>query len=134
MGKRTVESQEKFYFYDPLLKSIYPVFGPISGGTRVTIYGENLNIGYNVSVYLDNLECHRIVPTDNKIVNELSCLTSSSQRPYTVTTIRVQIDLAVRLLNAKFTYRPDPTIISLNPFTSFESGGRTVLIKVIFNC
>lgn len=137
VGKRTVESQEQFYFHEPLLKSIYPVFGPISGGTRVTIYGDNLNIGHNVSIYLDNLECRRITlpaTEDNPIIdlNELTCLTSPSQRPYTVTTIRVQIDSAIRLLHAKFTYRSDPTIISLDPFTSFESGGRTITIKVFF--
>lgn len=130
-GKRVVESRDYFQFRDPLLKSIYPVFGPISGGTKVTVYGEQLNIGYNISIHLDNLECQTLpgnIPLAT--TDQLTCVTSPSQRPYTVTAVRVQIDSAIRLLHAKFTYRPDPIIIAIEPFTSFESGGRLITVKV----
>uniref|UniRef100_A0A914CJF6 Sema domain-containing protein n=1 Tax=Acrobeloides nanus TaxID=290746 RepID=A0A914CJF6_9BILA len=125
-GRRMVESTQHYKFSDPVPKSIYPTFGPISGGTRLSIFGHNLNLGSNVTVFLDNLPCKIVEETDES--EQIICTTSPSSRIYTVTAIRLQIDDFVKLFDAKFAYRPDPTVMAINPTTTFESGGRTVTV------
>lgn len=129
-GRRTVESKAHYRFVDPQPKTIYPQFGPQSGGTRVVIHGDNLHAGRNISVHLDNLPCE-VVRGGEETGKEgqITCLTTASPRPYTITAIRVQVDSAVRLLHgAKFTYRTDPVVTSIQPAVAFESGGRVLTI------
>src|SRR5690606_10844732 len=85
-GKRYVESSENFYFKQPMPKSIYPSFGPVSGGTKLSISGTNLDIGSNVSIHLDNLPC-KVVET-RRVSGEIICITSKSKRIYDVSAVR----------------------------------------------
>ena len=125
-GKRYVESSENFYFRQPMPKSIYPSFGPVSGGTKLSISGTNLDIGSNVSVHLDNLPCK--VVENRRVSGEIICITSKGKRIYDVSAIRVQIDDAVRIFDSRFSYRPDPTVDSISPTASFVSGGRKIIV------
>lgn len=50
-----------------------------------------------------------------------------------MTAVRLQIDSAVRLFNSRFEYRPDPTVITIEPKTAFENGGRKIFVKVWYN-
>ncbi|KAH7725496.1 PLX-2 protein [Aphelenchoides avenae] len=70
-GKRSVESSTMFHFRSPTPRSVYPVFGPISGGTQLSIYGDNLHVGSNVSVHLDNLPC-QVLPEGSNFDSVLS--------------------------------------------------------------
>lgn len=128
-GRRTVESTENFRFQEPIIRSIYPNFGPLSGGTRLVIYGDNLNVGANVSIFLDNHPCE-LMDESPRLPNEIYCRTTESHRAYTVTALRLQIDDTVRVLATNFEYRPNPSIDSINPLVSIESGGRNLLIEV----
>uniref|UniRef100_A0A915D9Z4 IPT/TIG domain-containing protein n=1 Tax=Ditylenchus dipsaci TaxID=166011 RepID=A0A915D9Z4_9BILA len=114
-GKRVVESAntQHFHFQDPLPKSIYPVFGPIAGGTRLAIHGDHLSIGSNISVHLDNLPC-QVVRDEEAEENsgQITCITSPSTSPI-----------------PSLLFEPNPTIESMEPRSSFESGGRMVNIK-----
>ncbi|VDM45368.1 unnamed protein product [Toxocara canis] len=51
-GRRFVDSSALFHFVDPQPKSVYPTFGPVSGGTRITIYGSNLSVDSNTTVLI----------------------------------------------------------------------------------
>jgi hypothetical protein len=128
-GRQTVESTQHYRFQEPLIRSIYPNFGPLSGGTRLTIYGDNLNVGANISIFLDNHPCELFDDTP-RLANEIYCRTSESHRAYTVTALRLQIDDTVRILSINYEYRTDPSIESIAPLISFESGGRNLMIKV----
>jgi hypothetical protein len=45
----------------PSVCNIYPNFGPKTGGTKITIYGENLAIGNeNISLFLGDHRCEEI--------------------------------------------------------------------------
>ena len=44
-GTVTANSTEQFQFITPTVLSVDPIFGPISGGTRVSVKGTNLDIG-----------------------------------------------------------------------------------------
>lgn len=130
-ARRVVESTEYFRFKEPVMKSIYPNFGPLNGGTRLAIYGENLNVGGNVTIFLDNHPCE-LDESSARSTQEIFCRTSESHRSYTVTAIRLQIDDTVRVLSTNFEYRPDPSIDSITPLVTFESGGRHLLIEACF--
>nr|CAD2125875.1 unnamed protein product [Meloidogyne enterolobii] len=131
-GKNDENKQQNndgiFNYLSPEPISVQPNFGPQSGGTRFEIFGKNLNVGRNVSVHFDNLECQ--IVGEERLSDQLSCLTgSSTRRTYTVTAIRLQIDKAVRLIpDARFEYRADPIIIDIQPRTAPEGGGRNLTI------
>uniref|UniRef100_A0A7E4V2I7 Plexin-A4 n=1 Tax=Panagrellus redivivus TaxID=6233 RepID=A0A7E4V2I7_PANRE len=125
-GKRFVESKEHFVFKEPVPMAIFPAFGPMSGGTKLTISGTNLDLGSNVSVHLDNLSCK--VVEGPRASGEIVCITAPSARVYDVSGIRVQIDGAVRVFNSKFSYRPDPYVDGITPTASFVSGGRIIVV------
>lgn len=55
------ESNKKYRFVDPKIKSISPVMGPMNGGTRLTIYGEHLNAGSDVQAFVENIPCQIIL-------------------------------------------------------------------------
>lgn len=44
-------------FQDPIIKGIQPLWGPVSGGTEITIHGENLNTGRIITASIDSTEC-----------------------------------------------------------------------------
>uniref|UniRef100_A0A915LS41 Sema domain-containing protein n=1 Tax=Meloidogyne javanica TaxID=6303 RepID=A0A915LS41_MELJA len=131
-GKNDENKQQNndgiFNYLSPEPNSVQPNFGPQSGGTRFEIFGKNLNVGRNVSVHFDNLECQ--IVGEERLSDQLSCLTgSSTRRAYTVTAIRLQIDRTVRLIpDARFEYRTDPIIIDIQPRTAPEGGGRNLTI------
>uniref|UniRef100_A0A915MX25 Sema domain-containing protein n=1 Tax=Meloidogyne javanica TaxID=6303 RepID=A0A915MX25_MELJA len=133
-GKNEENKQQNndgiFNYLSPEPNSVQPNFGPQSGGTRFEIFGKNLNVGRNVSVHFDNLECQIVGEERLFYSDQLSCLTgSSTRRAYTVTAIRLQIDKAVRLIpDARFEYRADPIIIDIQPRTAPEGGGRNLTI------
>ena len=56
----TAQSLEEFKFLEPQLMGVHPSFGPIDGGTNVTIIGENLHIGSNRTIKLAGIECKEV--------------------------------------------------------------------------
>ncbi|CAD5226439.1 unnamed protein product [Bursaphelenchus xylophilus] len=126
-GKRQVESDAHFHFLEPVIRSIQPSFGPMSGGTRLRIHGENLDVGAMVNVSVDRIPC-KVIP-EERSKNQIMCLTGRSPTAYTAETIRLQVDETIRILNAEFEYRPDPTVVSVDPLVAFESGGRLLTVK-----
>lgn len=127
-GKRQVESAEHFHFLEPTIRSIQPNFGPLSGGTKLDVHGENLDVGANVSVYLDNLLCK--LEEKSRSRNMLTCVTSASDKAYSVSSVKLQVDGTTRILNTKFEYRADPSITHIDPLVAYESGGRILNVKV----
>ncbi|VDK63949.1 unnamed protein product [Anisakis simplex] len=127
-GKRFADSESRFKFVDPQPKSIYPSYGPVSGGTKVVIYGTNLNVGSNMSVFVGEHRC-QLLRDENEMNGALTCLTGRVHRPQVIASIRIQIDRAERILERKFEYREDPVIRSIYPTSAFESGGRLITVE-----
>uniref|UniRef100_A0A1I7Y844 Sema domain-containing protein n=1 Tax=Steinernema glaseri TaxID=37863 RepID=A0A1I7Y844_9BILA len=126
-GRRNVDSNTFYQFVSPAVESVFPTYGPISGGTKLTIYGKNLNVGSNRSVSLDDLPC-QILPESNS-TKSVICVTSPSTRTRETGSLKIQIDDYVQTISSKYTYRPDPVIKSIDPTASFESGGRVVTVQ-----
>uniref|UniRef100_A0AC35U6B2 Sema domain-containing protein n=1 Tax=Rhabditophanes sp. KR3021 TaxID=114890 RepID=A0AC35U6B2_9BILA len=126
-ARRTVDSVDSFEYLEIFTSSVYPNFGPISGGTSLSVYGSNLNIGSNISIHLDNFPC--VIDIDRNSSEIISCKTSESNRSYTVSAIRLQIDNAVKVINSGYEYRPNPAISKIFPTMSFKSGGVRVNVE-----
>uniref|UniRef100_A0A915BHS0 Sema domain-containing protein n=3 Tax=Parascaris univalens TaxID=6257 RepID=A0A915BHS0_PARUN len=126
-GRRFVDSSSMFQFVDPQPKSVFPTFGPLSGGTRLAIYGANLNVGSNTTILIGTYPCKML--HENELHAAIVCVTSRSEKPISVESIRIQIDRSVRILERKFEYRRDPVIYSIFPTATFESGGRLITVE-----
>ena len=83
------------------LLDIQPRLGPRSGGTLVTLTGQNLHVGSNVTVTLGGLPCPVISRPGS-----VTCVTSPSVEPRKVTDLRLRIDQANRSLEVPYTYTP----------------------------
>lgn len=51
----TAKSTDDYRYADPILKDFDPKDGPMSGGTNVTIFGQNLDLGSNFMVKMDKV-------------------------------------------------------------------------------
>ena len=83
------------------LLDIQPRLGPRSGGTLVTLTGQNLHVGSNVTVTLGGLPC----PVTSR-AGTVTCVTSPSVELRKVTDLRLRIDQANRSLEVPYTYTP----------------------------
>lgn len=118
-----------FTFTDPVVDDIQPLVGPEAGGTPLTLSGKDLNTGSNTSVFLDQQPCY----VDGTLTNEtqIVCLTSSSNSSLlTTTSVNVQFDNAVRVLNRQFRYVENPQFNKILPSGSFQAGGCLVSVTM----
>ena len=116
-----------FNYKDIKLTGVYPSVGPQSGGTRLAITGQYLNIGSTISAYLDELPCQ--VNATQASSTRLTCITSRSGRVRRISRLTLSIDGANRTLEGNpYNYTHDPTIMEIKPLSSFASGGRMITV------
>lgn len=121
------ESSVQFSYKDIRLHGVHPSIGPQSGGTQLAITGQYLNIGSQITAYLDGYVC--TVNLTQASNSRLTCITSRASGPVHIQNITLNIDGANRtLLNNPFNYTLDPTIMEIKPLTSFISGGRMITV------
>ncbi|XP_041655556.1 plexin-D1 [Cheilinus undulatus] len=122
-------SRETFSYLIPKLLSMEPRKGSRAGGTRVTIMGENLDIGSQSRVMVNNtLPCTITEQTDETI----ECTMPPALQPHTESVpVCVEFESlpcqSVEL-STTYTYEKNPTISSIHPTKSFLSGGRTITV------
>jgi hypothetical protein len=150
----TAESTEEYKFLEPQLLGVNPSFGPIDGGTNVSIIGKNLHIGSNRTIYLAGIECRE---TDNN--NTFLSCTSGSLTTYSTddTSVKLFIDSSELIINQNktikisdvpdamettikeefqslewsesFEYKPNPNISSYTPNTTIKSGNTNITVN-----
>lgn len=121
------ESPVLFNYKDIKLNGVYPSVGPQSGGTQLAITGQHLNIGSNITAYLEELPCH--VNVTQASSTRITCVSSKSGRVRRIRHLTLSIDGANRTLNGNpFNYTHDPTIMEIKPLNSFASGGRMITV------
>lgn len=121
------KSSVEFSYKDIRLSGIYPTIGPQSGGTRLAITGQYLNIGSEITAYLDDYVCQ--VNLTQASSGRLTCITSKAHRPVNIVKLTLSIDGANRTLEGNpFNYTQDPTIMEIKPLNSFVSGGRMIFV------
>ncbi|CAJ1084926.1 plexin-D1 [Xyrichtys novacula] len=122
-------SKESFSYLEPKLFSMEPSKGSRAGGTRVIIMGENLDIGSEIRVMINNtLQCTITEKTDETI----ECTMPPALQPHTESvSVCVEFEnlpCQSAELSATYTYEKNPTISFIHPKKSFLSGGRTITV------
>lgn len=101
------ESKTDFEFVDPQIDDFEPKFGPVSGGTQITISGKYLNAGSRKLAFIDNTLPCEILSTDT---NQALCTTSPAPGPLEGK-LKMHFDNGMREFNEHlFRYVEDPTI------------------------
>lgn len=101
------ESADYYEFVNPLIESIHPSRGPLSGGTQLTIRGQFMNAGSSIQAVIDpSLPC-AITYTN---ASHAICRTSASNRLRSGE-LQMSFDRGVRRYTRQmYEYVDDPTI------------------------
>ncbi|KAK1801501.1 hypothetical protein P4O66_004563 [Electrophorus voltai] len=142
-GGGSGQSAQHFHYQDPVLLSMSPLKGPISGGTLLTIVGRGLMTGQasEIRVLIGGVPCliregdydhgefNSFVYSSPKWEDErIECVTSGSNKTGEHG-VSVQFGRTERhLKTALYHYTPDPNITNAFPSKSFLSGGRVIRV------
>uniref|UniRef100_A0A674BB30 Plexin-A2 n=1 Tax=Salmo trutta TaxID=8032 RepID=A0A674BB30_SALTR len=119
-------SAQLYAFVVRLLQGLSPSRGPESGGTKVTITGENLGAGSSVTVLFGNQTCEFY----GRTMTEIVCYSAPSLTGVGSVQISVSVDRAQVKESLSFDYIEDPTVQRIEPEWSIISGtGRSLLRK-----
>ncbi|XP_070557206.1 plexin-B2-like [Ptychodera flava] len=122
---KSARSSQDFTYTDPTIHDFTPQVGPKSGGTTVTITGEFIDAGRNITANFDGFAC--LMKREQDVWNETTvrCKTSSVNTTSSAK-LSMHFDGAERLApdGKVFKYTEDPTVKSINPSRSMQSGGR----------
>ncbi|XP_051914630.1 plexin-B3 isoform X1 [Hippocampus zosterae] len=124
---RPGRSKSYFNYQDPQILDVLPDKGPLSGGTRVTIKGQQLLTGLpsQLNIFMGTRPCYIMEQVSDIL---LVCQTLSTNQTGIVP-IRVFFSKAERSVpNVTFRYVDDPVITEAMPAESFYAGGRVILV------
>lgn len=118
-------AKEKYHYLMIQLTDIQPKFGPKAGGTRLIIYGNNLNIGSSVQIFFDQSQC--ILESASTTRTQIVFRTPPASRgSHQVKKLILKIDNAEIVMQNPFYYTENPKIYRISPLKSYISGGRLI--------
>nr|XP_036846913.1 plexin-B3 isoform X1 [Manis javanica] len=119
-------STQHFTYQDPILLSLSPRWGPQAGGTQLTIRGQHLQTGGNISAFVGSQPC----PIQEPVCPEaIVCHTMPQANPGEAV-VRVVFGHAQRtLLTSPFRYTANPQLVVAEPSVSFRGGGRLIRVR-----
>ncbi|XP_049342433.1 plexin-A2 [Astyanax mexicanus] len=117
-------SSQLYSFVTPSVTGLSPRRGPESGGTKVTIIGENLGAGSSVNVLFGNQTCEFFERTMTEIV----CFSAPSLTGVGPVQISVSVDRAQVKESLSFEYIDDPTVQRIEPEWSIASGHTPLMV------
>lgn len=123
----TLRSNQTFYFVEPVITSMTPACGPITGGTRVTIRGQFLDAGKTIRVYMrENITC----AVQSHTQNEMTCVTGPSDQPATGR-VRLEFDhyLSKYVHDPPFAYTSAPVLEAGQIFRGIAAGGTRLPVR-----
>ncbi|KAM7541407.1 hypothetical protein Aperf_G00000026232 [Anoplocephala perfoliata] len=139
---RQTNTSLPFIFLTPKIESFSPKRGPVSGGTVLRIYGQDLNIGASVTVYLamevntkceilslsaDLIKCRTqaVDPTLLPSVSDLETGNANGIRSY----LAVLHDKSLTKASLQpYIFTPDPIIRTVTKTLIFLSGGTSIRV------
>uniref|UniRef100_G3PAE2 Plexin-A2 n=1 Tax=Gasterosteus aculeatus aculeatus TaxID=481459 RepID=G3PAE2_GASAC len=104
--------------------SLFPR-GPESGGTKVTVMGENLGAGSSVNVQFGNQTCEFF----GRTMTEIVCYSAPSLSGVGQVQISVSVDRAQVRESLTFEYIEDPTVQRIEPEWSIASGHTPLMVS-----
>ncbi|XP_074862160.1 macrophage-stimulating protein receptor [Carettochelys insculpta] len=117
-------SRDGFIFLVPNVTAIHPAYGPLAGGTQISIYGQNLTVGSRRRVTLGGVLCPlagQPSPADGVI-----CCTSPPASNLSAVPVALWIDEEQFPSPEPFRYRPDPVLHGISPNCTYEGSALTV--------
>ncbi|XP_034445779.1 plexin-A2 isoform X2 [Hippoglossus hippoglossus] len=117
-------SSQLFSFVTPSVTGLSPSRGPESGGTKVTIIGENLGAGSSVNVQFGNQTCEFF----GRTMSEIVCYSAPSLSGVGPVQISVGVDHAQIRESLTFEYIEDPTVQRMEPDWSIASGNTPLMV------
>lgn len=116
-----------FTFVIPNITEIQPNYGPLVGGTLITITGPHLDAGRTRKVTLNDLHCpiKRIIKSRGNM-SSIICLSQPMSEVRDVP-LSVSIDKSPVPTNKVFYYKENPKITSVLPDCSFDRGSKIVI-------
>ncbi|XP_051947504.1 plexin-A2-like [Xyrauchen texanus] len=117
-------SSHLYSFVMPSVTGLSPSRGPESGGTKVTIMGENLGAGSSVTVLFGNQTCEFY----ERIMTEIVCYSAPSLTGVGSVQISVSVDRAQVRERLTFEYIDDPAVQRIEPEWSIASGHTPLVV------
>ncbi|XP_030061737.1 macrophage-stimulating protein receptor [Microcaecilia unicolor] len=109
-----------FTFVEPLVTSIIPAYGPLAGGTELSIRGKHLTTGINRKVLVNGMLCP-LIEELSETEDEIRCSTPRYSS-LSNTSVTLWIDGAAFTTTEPFQYRENPTILTITPLCSTTDG------------
>lgn len=118
-GNRSWTIYSQFRYAIPSVDSVTPTYGPVSGGTLITISGNALNISSPqlATVIIAGAQCE----IQSVTLSEIVCITSRASIVLSGFVV-VQIDYS-RTPGVEFTYTRDPEFTEVHPQRTILAGG-----------
>ncbi|XP_064399093.1 plexin-A1-like isoform X2 [Halichondria panicea] len=132
-GTQTVNAPP-FTAVNPGISSVTPTFGPLAGGTTLTVRGNELRAGNHentaVTLVVDggsrypcNININNTIR--DVMAQEIRCTTAAGSVP-SDTEVVVTIDNATLSFGVVFSYRNNPNVTAVFPSNTVPSGGITL--------
>ncbi|KAM6927968.1 macrophage-stimulating protein receptor-like [Xenentodon cancila] len=128
-GRYSIEGTAQmsgFSVVEPSITEIKPDYGPMFGGTEVTLRGKYLNSGIKRDVFTDKNSTLQCVSEGTEIFSSIVCRTAAVESVRDVS-VEVFIDGLQVTAAKKFSYKKNPVITSVLPNCSFQRGSRLVI-------
>ncbi|KAM4722109.1 macrophage-stimulating protein receptor [Rhinophrynus dorsalis] len=119
------DSTSGFTFVEPTVTSVTPSFGPLAGGTRVTLKGQNLTAGETQRVLINGFECK--MDNSSCPAGALCCVSPPAVSLGSVS-VSAELDLAQIHSPKQFLYLPNPSVQSVQPKCSLARGSSLTII------
>uniref|UniRef100_A0A8C1W6E4 Plexin A2 n=1 Tax=Cyprinus carpio TaxID=7962 RepID=A0A8C1W6E4_CYPCA len=121
-------SSQLYSFVMPSVTGLSPTRGPESGGTKVTIMGENLGAGSSVSVQVKSDWFVSVCFVLRRTMTEIVCYSAPSLTGVGPVQISVSVDRAQVRESLTFEYIDDPTVQRIEPEWSIASGHTPLVV------
>ncbi|XP_031423733.1 macrophage-stimulating protein receptor [Clupea harengus] len=116
-----------FTFVTPDITAVHPDYGPVDGGTRITVTGPHLDAGKTRRVTLDGEACPvESVFAVGENVSSIVCVSQPVSEVKDVV-LRVYIDKSHVQTTKIFRYKETPHITDVRPDCSFDRGSRITI-------
>ncbi|XP_041813694.1 macrophage-stimulating protein receptor-like isoform X2 [Chelmon rostratus] len=129
-GRYSIEGTAQtpgFSFVEPSITEIRPDYGPVFGGTTVTLTGRYLNSGIQRNVSFADKKCSIQSTTEgSETLSSIVCRTATAAGVGKVP-VKVFIDNFQVTTSKMFSYKNNPVISSVEPYCGFQSGSKLVI-------
>ena len=114
----------------PFVTDVYPNVGPISGGTKITVIGQNLDI-QGLTMLLADVPIKFTYSNESCIIASTPDVSSKVLTANTLTISTVSHGVCGESINTgfTFTYKTDPTINKIYPLSTIQEGGTTLTVE-----